>query len=84
MNTKLLRLARRHRCGVRTWIVPGFSNAARLTPSSFTHDGWGASFQWPCYDPHDGSEIQRGVDLNRHRSIARQAALALLIKAAQP
>ena len=81
MNTALLRLSRRDpKTGVRRWTVPGFTNAARLVPERHTPDGWGAAFHWPateCYGaPCD--EMMKGVDLGRHRKIARAAARAIL------
>lgn len=79
MNTALLRLATKHpRTGVRQWTVPGFGNAASLTPSAHTMPGWGAMASWPMR--RDGEEILARVDLNRHRAMARAAARALLAR----
>ena len=77
MNVTLLRLARRHK-GVRSWIVPGFGNAAKLTPSRLTPDGWGPAFHWPDLDAQ-GHECRRGVDVSRHRKMARHYAKRLAI-----
>lgn len=77
MDISILKLARRHRLGTRMWVVPGFTNAAYLSSEKNSFRDWGPSFKWPCLD-QDGSEIQRSVDLNRHRSIARNAARDLI------
>lgn len=79
MNVSLLRLASRHpRTGVRTWNVPGFGNTAKLIPeSALDRAGWIGAFFWPASDP-DGYQIMRGVDLGRHRALARQAARAMI------
>lgn len=76
MNTDLLRLARKCR-GVRSWLVPGFDNAAQLFPSSRSPEGWGAVFRWPCRR-HNGEQVVRSVDLDRHLVLARNAARELL------
>lgn len=78
MNVTILRLARRARNGTRHWTIPGKDNGAKLVPSRLTPDGWGAAFHWPDKDPYDGSQIIRGVDLNRHRAIARHHAEKLI------
>jgi hypothetical protein len=72
MNTTLLRASRRHRSGARLWLIPGAPNAARLIP---TGSIWGdvPSFSWPHRLP-DGSWVVRGVRLDWHRHIAKQAA----------
>lgn len=76
MNCSLLRLARRDRRGVRFWVVPGFSNGVRLTPSAHSGQGWGAALHWPNRDIK--GEFIRGVDLDRHRALARREIRALL------
>ena len=82
MNTALLKLARRHRDGCRIWIVPGAENAAMLIPASRTLPDWGPAFHWPDVDGN-GDPLRRGVDLNRHRGIARRAVRQLLEQAAE-
>lgn len=75
MNAALLRMARRHR-GVRYWRVPGFPNEAKLVPSARSPHGWGVAFHWPARD--ERGDYMRGLDLARHRTMARQAARNLL------
>lgn len=80
MNVTLLRLARRDRNGVRSWIVPGSFNVAKLLPAA--RSTWGVpAFYWPDLDPRDGSQMTRGVRLDWHRGIARRAALGLVGRA---
>jgi hypothetical protein len=76
VNVRLLKLARRDKRGIRSWVVPGFGNAARLTPSRYTPKGWGPSFHWPDRDQR--GEHVKGVDLDRHRPLARAAAHDML------
>ncbi len=76
MNTKLLRLARRHR-GVRRWAVPGFGNCASLVPSHLTFTEWGTEFRWPARDDRRGEHL-RAVDLNLHLKMAKAAARELV------
>jgi hypothetical protein len=76
MNTKLLRLARRDSRNIRYWTVPGYSNGARLAPSRHTLLDWGPAFYWPARD--ERGEMTRGVDLNRHRSMAKRYARELI------
>lgn len=79
MNTRLLRLARRIG-GVRYWSVPGHGNPAKLVPSRLTPQGWGPAAYWPAVDAK--GPCVRGVDLDRHLTIARHEIRAL-IEAAQ-
>lgn len=73
MNTALLRLATKHK-GVRRWRIPGFGNEAKLIPATGSSiAGWKGSFWWPDDEP-DGQERMHGVDLGRHRAIAKAAA----------
>lgn len=76
MNTKLLRMARRHSNGTRSWTIPGFGNALILTPRHLTMTGWGASVSWPARDAV--GEMRRSVDLRRHRKLARLEIRRLL------
>ena len=39
MKTGLLRLAKRSKNGVRSWTVPGFTNAAKLIPAAVAFHG---------------------------------------------
>jgi hypothetical protein len=69
MNTRLLRLARRHSDGVRQWSVPGAPNAVKLVPGRLTV--WGImAAHWPAIDK-DGDWIMRGCRLDWHRSVAK-------------
>lgn len=84
MKTELLRCGRRLGLARAEWTVPGFSNAVTYIPGFRPFaKGWGAAVRWPAHDPHDGSEILRTVDLNRHRQIARHAIRTLLTEAAR-
>jgi hypothetical protein len=77
MNTRLLKLARRHRDGSRHWIVPGYGNGIALTPPS--GEGvmaWGWKLRWPGRDAK--GEFIRAVDLDRHRKLAKQEIRRLL------
>lgn len=76
MNTKLLRRARRDSKGIRYWGVPGHENSIRLMPSTLTPTGWGSAVYWPGAD--DKGPYMRGVDLERHRPVARNEIRALI------
>lgn len=69
MNVSLLKLARRHSNGCRYWTVPGYGNAAKLVPARHTMGSWGSAAHWPARD--ERGEKLCGVDLNRHRKMAR-------------
>ena len=75
MNINLLKLARRVN-GVRYWAVPGHGNGAKLIPSRLTPHGWGPAAHWPAVDAK--GPLVRGVDLNRHLTIARHEIRALI------
>lgn len=77
MNVKLLRRARRDSRGIRYWIVPGFGNGVRLVPSALTPHGWGPAVYWPAMD--DKGPLVEGVDLDRHRTIAKHEIRALIV-----
>lgn len=68
MDTRLLKLAHRYRDGCRRWEIDGF--VVTLLPSSFTPLGWGAAVYWPAIV--NGEDVRRGVDLSRHRALAKR------------
>lgn len=76
MNIALLRLARRHRNGSRSWFVPGFPNAATFSPRDPRDRPSGPKFRWPGRD--EGGEFVRSADLDRHRGLAKREARALI------
>lgn len=76
MNTRLLRLGRRHRDGSRQWAVPGAPNAIKMLPAHMSL--WGVrSVSWPALD-RDGSWMIRGCRLDWHRSVAKNEITKLL------
>jgi len=77
MNTRLLRLAHRYRNGRRDWAVPGYGNpVSLLPPSGEGRMAWGWTLRWPGRDAK--GEYVRGVDLDRHRALARNEIRRLL------
>lgn len=72
MNITLLKLAQRHPSGVRQWAVPGYDHPIKLVPSRHSYRGWGPSAHWPHKDG------VRGVDLDRHLSVAKNEIRAML------
>lgn len=79
MNTRLLRMAEtgRLKTGVRRWTIPGQSHPVTLIPKSLSYPGWGPALHWPMVLPN-GEVIRRGLDLDRHLSIAKREIRALL------
>lgn len=71
MNISLLKLGHRSRDGSRWWPVEGYGNGVKLLPSRLTCSTWGATVYWPHTD-EAGAECRRGVDLDRHRKLAKQ------------
>lgn len=75
----LLRAGRRHRSGTRTWIIPGYDNAASLVPAAFSYLGE-VTFHWPDVEPANGHEFRQGVSLRRNRNLAKAAARRMIEK----
>ena len=86
MNTGLLKLAQRTQGGARWfWLVPGFRNGVSFTRRNRCRSRdnsmeWGDTLRWPFRD--EKGEALRGVDLDRHRAIAK-AEIRRVIKEAQ-
>lgn len=79
MDTALLKLARRHTNGTRSWTVPGFGNGVKLIPK---HSFWDApALSWPHIEA-DGSEVLRTVRLDWHRGIAKAEIRKLIARCA--
>ena len=78
MNTRLLKMGRRHSDGCWRWSVPGFGNGIVYIPHSTGRGpmAWGSTLKWPARD--DKGEMIRGVDLGRHRALALREVRALL------
>lgn len=75
MDISLLRLATRNG-STRTWIVPGTPHAFKVSHAN-PRDLWlgqSATAFWPWKRPGQDTWEVRGVRLDWHHSIARQAA----------
>ena len=72
MNTRLLRMAERHK-GTWRWVLPGYPHAIRYVPAHRTPPGWSASLSFPF---QDGLRV---LDLGRHRWLAKQCIRALTL-----